>query len=76
MKKIELHPDTFRVFVAAAEKNLSDDGHLLQSMVYLLGYETDDNTFKTTELLFPFQECLANEVKELGAYAFDLYRNL
>ena len=66
-----LHPDAFQAFVGAARKNLSDDGGLLQTMVYLLGYETDD-VIKTTELLFPFQECTSNHVTEIGRYIFDL----
>ena len=67
MKKILLHPDVFQAFVGEVRKNLSDDGGLLQTMVYLLGYETDD-VFKTTELFFPFQECNSNSVNELGEY--------
>jgi hypothetical protein len=44
-------------------------------MAYLLGYETDDVT-KTTELLFPFQECTKNSVTELGEHIFDLQFHL
>ena len=71
MKKILLHPDALQAFISQAEKNVTDDGGLKQSMVYLLGYETDD-VIKTTELLFPFQECTSNHVTELGRYIFVL----
>ena len=67
MKRILLHPDALRVFVREAEKNSATDGGLVQSMVYLLGYETD-GVIKTTELLFPFQERTLNSVTELGEY--------
>ena len=70
MKEILLHPDVFRAFVREAKMNLSVDGDLLQSMVYLLGHEAE-NVFKTTELFFPFQDCSNNFVKELGEYIFD-----
>ena len=75
MKRILLHPDALRAFVTQAERNVSVDGGLSQCMAYLLGYETDDVT-KTTELLFPFQECTKNSVTELGEHIFDLQFHL
>ena len=64
-KKFLIHPDTFRAFAYHARGNLSADGSLCQSMAYLIGYKFDD-TYFSTELVFPRQKSFSNNCKELG----------
>ena len=64
--KFLIHPETFRAFAYHARGNLSANGSLCQSMAYLIGYKFDDDTYVSTELVFPRQESYSNNCKELG----------
>ena len=64
-KKFLINPDSFRAFAYHARGNLSADGSLCQSMAYLIGYKCDD-TYFSTELVFPRQASFSNNCKELG----------
>lgn len=64
-KKFLINPDCFKAFAFHARGNLSADRVLCQSMAYLIGYKVDD-TYVSTELVFPRQESYNNSCKELG----------
>ena len=64
-KKFLIHPDSFKAFAYFARGTLFADGRLGQSMAYLIGYKFDD-TYFSTELVFPRQASFSNNCKELG----------
>ena len=60
-----IHPEAVRAFNNRARQNISGSGSQLQTLAYLLGYETDGN-LKTTELIFPYQHGTSESVNEIG----------
>ena len=64
-KKFMINADAFKAFAYHARGNLSANGTLLQSMAYLIGYKFDE-TYVSTELIFPRQQSYSNNWKELG----------
>ena len=62
---ILIHPEAVRAFNNGARQNISGSGSQLQTLAYLLGYETDGN-IKTTELIFPYQHGTSESVYEIG----------
>ena len=63
---ILIHPEAVRAFNNGARQNISESGSQLQTLAYLLGYETDDGNIKTTELIFPYQHGTSESVYEIG----------
>ena len=64
-KKFLINADAFKAFAYHARGNLSPNGTLCQSMAYLIGYKFDE-TYVSTELVFPRQESRSNNCEELG----------
>ena len=62
---ILIHPEAVQAFNNRARQNISGSGSQLQTLAYLLGYETDGN-LKTTELIFPYQHGTSESVNEIG----------
>ena len=57
--------NAFKAFAYHSRGNLSHNGTLCQSMAYLIGYKFDE-TYVSTELVFPRQQSYTNNCKELG----------
>ena len=64
-KKFLINADAFKAFAYHARGNLSSNGTLCQSIAYLIGYKFDE-TYVSTELVFPMQRSYSNNCKELG----------
>ena len=71
MEKIfMLNVDVFKAFAYHSRGNISTNGTLRQSMAYLIGHKFD-NTYVSTELVFPRQQSCSNNCKELGKWFFE-----
>ena len=64
-KKFLINANAFKAFAYHSRGNLSPNGTLCQSMAYLIGYKFDE-TYVSTELVFPRQQSYSNNCKELG----------
>ena len=64
--KIHVPKEVIKTFTDIASVNYGEDGGLVETLCFLMGFEDENNNLHVTDLLLPSQSCAAYQVSDTG----------